>query len=60
MKINLAAILIRSITVIEKTESMAETVASATKKCFPTGNHGNKRKCYDEHTERGNEKCSKC
>jgi len=66
MKINLAGILIRSITIMEKTESMAEAVAnmaeaaaSAAKKCFPWGNHDEINKWYDEHTERGNEKCSK-
>ena len=60
MKINLAAILIRSITVMEKTESMAEAAINITKKCFPMGNHDEISKWYDKHTERGNEECSKC
>ena len=60
MKINLAAVLIRSITVMEKTEDMAKAVASATKKCFPMGNHDKNNKWYDEFTERRDEKCSKC
>ena len=60
MKINLAAAMIRVLTIMEKTESMAEAVTSATKKCFPMGNQDEIGKWYDKHTERGNEKCSKC
>ena len=60
MKINLAAVLIRSITVIEKTECMAEAAKNITKKCFLMRNHDKTNKWYDEDTERRNEECSKC
>ena len=60
MKINLAAVLIRSITVMEKAESMAEAAMNITKKCFLTENPDKSRKWYDDYTERRDEKCSKC
>ena len=60
MRINLAAAMIRILTIIEKTEDMAEAAKNITKKCFPMGNHDEISKWYDKHTERGNEKCSKC
>lgn len=51
MKINLAAILIRCITIMEKTESMTEVITSKASQCFPLGNHDNLNKWYDEDAE---------
>jgi len=56
MKINLAAILIRCITIMEKTEDMAEEITSKAFQCFPLGNHDNLNKWYDEDAERSDEK----
>ena len=60
MKINLAAMLIRSITVMEKTKDMAGAAINITKKCFPMGNHGKNNKWYDEFTGRRDEQCLRC
>lgn len=51
MKINLVAILIRCITIMEKTESMTEAITGKAFQCFPLGNHENIHKWYDEDTE---------
>jgi len=56
MKINLAAILIRCITIMEKTENMAEAITGKAFQCFPLGNQENIYKWYDEETEIGDEK----
>lgn len=57
MKINLVAVLIRCITIMEKTESMAEEITDKAFQCFPLGNHENIYKWYDEDGERSDEKC---
>ena len=56
MKINLAAILIRCITIMEKTENMAEAITDKAFQCFSLGNHENIYKWYDELTEISDEK----
>ena len=55
MKINLAPVLIRWLTFMEKTESMTEAITSKAFQCFPLGNHDNLNKWYDEDTERSDE-----
>ena len=56
MKINLAPVLIRWLTFMEKTESMAEAITDKAFQCFPLGNHENIYKWYDELTEISDEK----
>lgn len=56
MKINLAPVLIRWLTFMEKTESMTEAITSKASQCFSLGNHDNLNKWYDEDAERSDEK----
>lgn len=51
MKINMAAILIRCITIMEKTGNLAEAISSKADKCFSVGNHENIHKLYDKTTK---------
>ena len=55
MKISMAAILIRCITIMENAESVADEITSKATKCFPTGNHSRLYKWYDKTMERSEE-----